>query len=1042
MSEKKPRQRGVLAGLLGMTNGKEAEEAPGEEEKSSPPAAGQSTGQLVPPPTQEIGGEPAAGPQEREAYEPGWYRISLQSQDEGTTELPEASETHPETPARTPEPAWGEVREPSEVSVEPAVDPQEWEDPQAEAAPVPAGMRESYEPGWYRISLSDPNVPAEAATVVPEPEEAPVEQPMEVKERPKRLSVTRRRRGGSRTDRFKKEEPRPAETPAEKAGSALESPSAKDRRAALRKLSEDTLSPEDVRQVGTLVQDPERDIRAMALDVLARNPEAVDFEVIRRALQDPTDEVRASAVRLAAAHRPPDFLELLPLAAARRWPVTQQTTLEVLPALIERESLDEQALDSLLFAVASMESSPVGPERDGLAAVALAVGRERLVLATALPDDRRLGAVRLLLEEGSPAALAAISERAQDPLDEVRIAATAAKDLLAASEPAPVVPEPEPQAELEPAPGPEPEPEPEELPTPPRRRGRGKRSSAPDVAPAADAAVQAEIITGLARALEDPDEAVRTRARDALGEVDRSALVGWARRALAAGDQTEASLAARVAEAVSLHEVAAEILDRASGLAPESRGAYVGALSSVQMDVGALVALAAAVDVSRRPDAIRLLWQVGGRKALPALRNLLDDSSGQVRVAVLEIFGDSGDPSAIEVANRVLARDSSPVVRATAIQVIGRAGMDQRTASLAQALEDPDPDVRSTAVELLPQGMGEGVGELLLKALSDDDERVWQPAMRHLVSLPNGDVQVLWSAIRQTEGERREQMILVLEEMSPDRLGLVALDHFASPDVDDRMLAVSLAARAGTRDAIRGITQTLQDPVPAIRRAAAAALAQLGSPEAIPALSQALADPDSEVRVEALRTLSVIDDERVVDSLISALKDPESKVREVGSEALIRWTSPAVARRLVESLRSPVLRKPVSELLARMGTSAVEPLVNILVDGYPELAPTVGDTLEQLVGRDVFIERLGSMDPDVRLGAVLALGAMGGREAIEGLSQALSDPNEQIRIRAVRLLGELGDPAGMEAVRRTAQGDPVPDVVAAAEEALHRLQNT
>ena len=52
------------------------------------------------------------------------------------------------------------------------------------------------------------------------------------------------------------------------------------------------------------------------------------------------------------------------------------------------------------------------------------------------------------------------------------------------------------------------------------------------------------------------------------------------------------------------------------------------------------------------------------------------------------------------MAHIVLESDSSPVVRATAIRVIGRAGLEQRAASLSQALDDPDPDVRATAVEL------------------------------------------------------------------------------------------------------------------------------------------------------------------------------------------------------------------------------------------------------------------------------------------------------------------------------------------------------
>jgi HEAT repeat protein len=294
--------------------------------------------------------------------------------------------------------------------------------------------------------------------------------------------------------------------------------------------------------------------------------------------------------------------------------------------------------------------------------------------------------------------------------------------------------------------------------------------------------------------------------------------------------------------------------------------------------------------------------------------------------------------------------------------------------------------------------------------------------------------------VRQSPPERRSHLITLLERTSHERLAFLALEHLASPDHDDRILAISLASRAGTSEAVEGIIGTLVDPVPAVRRAGATALAQLRSPEAIPALSQALNDPDVGVREESLRTLSEIDDERVLDPLIASLKDPEARVRDVATEALTRWSSPAVARRLVEALTSPVLRGPASELLARMGTSAVDPLVNLLREGHPDIASTVGETLERLVGREVFLERLSSMDPDERMSAVEALGAMGGLEAVEGLIRALSDPNEDIRVRALRLLGDLGDRRALEAVERAVHGDPVPEVVAAAEDALRRLQ--
>jgi HEAT repeat protein len=206
----------------------------------------------------------------------------------------------------------------------------------------------------------------------------------------------------------------------------------------------------------------------------------------------------------------------------------------------------------------------------------------------------------------------------------------------------------------------------------------------------------------------------------------------------------------------------------------------------------------------------------------------------------------------------------------------------------------------------------------------------------------------------------------------------------------------------------------------------------------VPALGRALSDPDPEVRVEAVRALGVVDDDEVLQYLVNALKDPETRVRDMAVEALTHWSSPTVAKRLAEVLASPDLRRPASELLARMGTAAVEPLLDALVHD-PEVAPTAGELLERIAGPDVFLDRLSSMDPDDRLRAVEALGAIGGAPAVDGLMRTLSDPDQQIRVRAVQLLGELGDPRAFEGVKRAFLGDPVIDVVNAAEEALRKL---
>lgn len=795
----------------------------------------------------------------------------------------------------------------------------------------------------------------------------------------------------------------------------LSSPDVAERRRALERLVEQGLGPDHVDLAGALVLDPNVDIRLLAIRGLRQRPDDVDPETISRALLDPIDEVRAAAVRLAAARGGRDHLVPLGAAAERRWPLTQEAVLETLPGLLAADAIHEEELALLLEAVATMDSPPLGPERARFAQLARCIGAQRLIPALDLPGPKRVGAARLLLEEGSEQALRAVAERAEDPHAEVHSAARSALELLG------IPAEPTGSAPDEPV-------------------VAAEMPSAPPAGSEVDLETDAQTIAGLAQALSDPEATVRDQAAAALGSVDRASLADWARRTLESGSAEEVSVAARAAEALSLTETAPEILGRATQLHASARGPCLGALSSFGLSPAHLVDLVPPVEPARRPEAVRIVWQVAGRSSLPYLRTLLGDSSGPVRMAVLDIFGESGDPAAIEVAHGVLEVDSSPAVRATAIKVIGRAGLDQRATSLDRALDDPDPDVRATAVEVLPYGMVRDAADSLLRALEDREERVWQAALRHLVTLPDEDLSILWTALRWAPERQRGELVSLLERSGADRLAQLALGNVISSDPAERMLAVSLAGRAGTAECLQAAMQSLRDPAVPVRRAAAAALSTARDPLTVPALGLALHDPDPQVRIEAVLALGEIDDDDVIGFLISALKDPDPAVRERAAEAMARWSSPSVARQLARVLSTPSLRRPAGDVLARMGQAAVEPLLEVLAEHDPELAPTVGEILARIAGPESFRDRLTSMDPEDRRRSVEALGAIGGPVAVDGLLDVLTDPDERIRARAVRLLGELGDQRAFEAVKRTFLGDPVLEVVTAAEEALGRLQ--
>jgi HEAT repeat protein len=784
----------------------------------------------------------------------------------------------------------------------------------------------------------------------------------------------------------------------------------------LTRLTGRGIHPGEVEAVSRLLtSDPDPRVRWLAAGGLRAGGHRLPFSVLATALADPHDRVRREVVGLIPSGRRDVLRLLLPLATDRRWPMTQMAVLHALPGMLREVPPLDPEIGALLAAVASLDPPPLPAERSGLAAMVQAIGAEVLIRWLGARDIRRLGAARLLALTGQPSAERALAGLGEDPSEEIRYLARSATAALHARG---------------------------DLAT--EKRPRWTHSERPTgtqhEATRAEEAASDEpaLIASLARALADPGPPVRAQARVALGRVRRDVVTDWTIRSLDAGSGESAELAARVAGTLGLRTAAFGLLRRAAGIPAESRGPFLDALGALSIDPAELAGLVGEVDPAYRQAAVRLAWQVAGQAVLPYLSALLADTAGAVRMAVIEVMAESGDPVGMVIARERLAADSSAAVRATAIHALARSEPGSRLDALARALTDPDPDVRATAVEALPGGI-DGTVDLLVPAFADGDERVWRASLSHLAALPSRDHPLVWRALRRASAVKREELIRALEAVEPERLMDLAASNARASSQEDRALAVELAARVGSAEASGVVVSALEDPDPGVRRAAAAALATLRAPAAVPALSRSLADPQAEVRIEAIRALGLIDDDTVPGVLIGALKDPEVRVREVAADALSRWHSPAVARRLAEALVSADLRKSAGEVLERMGTMAVQALADVTTGDDPEASLAAGILLDRIAGPGPFIEELTSIAPDQRLRAVQVLAALGGPSASEALVSALSDPDVRVRSRAASALGALGYLSALKQLRRMFLTDPVAEAARSAEDALRRL---
>ena len=383
--------------------------------------------------------------------------------------------------------------------------------------------------------------------------------------------------------------------------------------------------------------------------------------------------------------------------------------------------------------------------------------------------------------------------------------------------------------------------------------------------------------------------------------------------------------------------------------------------------------LAATRDTRLREDVVGAVGIHGSSDlAVPILAGWLTGREpADFRAQAAEWLGFHPTAAAVNALSRAARGDADPGVRREAAEALGDSAAPAATDSaIAIARTANDVEVRREAVEGLGQKDNDrALAALLAIARDDRDIDVQREAVESLGEMPNGRGLPAVRDLARTHGHpdiRREAVESLGEHLPPAE-------------------AVSL---------LEGIA--MSDPDSDVQRAAVEALGELKTEGAVALLTRfARTHPDREVRREAIETLgesggtdSVI---RILDELTRDGDDPDA------------------AREAVETLGELGDARSLERVAAIARRHADPDVQREAIETYAENAPTnaavklLTEILGGDVGEDVYDEVLQSLEE------------LDGGAGIPALIEAArSHPNRQVRIEALRRLGESDDRRAQE----------------------------
>ncbi len=401
-----------------------------------------------------------------------------------------------------------------------------------------------------------------------------------------------------------------------------------------------------------------------------------------------------------------------------------------------------------------------------------------------------------------------------------------------------------------------------------------------------------------------------------------------------------------------------------------------------------------------RSEVARALGIFKGETVVePLVDALVDDQRATVRRSAAWALGRTGGDVAIEALMAALKKDKQGVVRQEAAIALGTIKSEKSAVPLLDIIRtDKYETARLEAAKALreinPTVVDKGLVDIVKKGKgSFEDGHEVQAVQNEVIGalLTNGNETTtgfLLDALKTADDEwTRWALVYMLGVIHNSSALDTMLAELESPSYVIRKEVVTRLGGFKDRKTVDTLIRILEnsEEMVSIRAAAVASLNALRDERAAPALRTALNDENSAIRLQAITALSSIKDAKSVAKLSEMVENrlETDAIRAAAVTAIGNIGDKSSESLLIRALDNRIgnIRNNAILALGKLeSTTAVPLLISILED--------------RRIPLDASTAALANASP--RMKAAIALGQIGGEEAVTALSHRLIDDTEYI----------------------------------------------